>query len=316
VDILGRTELGTVQFVPFYLEVQTLLKGKQTDDFIRRGFFTPVSIVVAGVIFLSAFLSLYGDEIPGDLRIESIDRISKKGPPQVTEITDSDARLLFESSIPLACSVVYGKTTDYGMIAVDQDMGGGAHSDHRPLMTGLESDTLYHYRVQGSAVDGMFYISEDRTFRTALARKRSETNITSLKQGATVIGVSSNWGNAENDGSWGANSALDEQRGTEWSSNGDGNNAYIHVQFVERSRVYAVEVWTRSMSDGTAIIESFTLTTDSGERLGPFHLRDDKQAYRFEIDEVTTSLRLDVHRSTGGNTGLVEFAAYGTPVRD
>jgi hypothetical protein len=34
------------------------------------------------------------------------------------------------------------------------------------------------------------------------------------------------------------------------------------------------------------------------------------------VDVVTTSLRLDVHRSTGGNTGLVEFATYGTPVRD
>jgi len=34
------------------------------------------------------------------------------------------------------------------------------------------------------------------------------------------------------------------------------------------------------------------------------------------INMVTTSLRLDVHRSTGGNTGLVEFAAYGTPVGD
>ena len=34
------------------------------------------------------------------------------------------------------------------------------------------------------------------------------------------------------------------------------------------------------------------------------------------INMVTTSLRLDVHMSTGGNTGLVEFAAYGTPVGD
>ncbi|MCK4924666.1 MAG: hypothetical protein KAS61_06805 [Spirochaetes bacterium] len=34
------------------------------------------------------------------------------------------------------------------------------------------------------------------------------------------------------------------------------------------------------------------------------------------INMVTTSLRLDVHRSTGGNTGLVEFAVYGTPVGD
>lgn len=34
------------------------------------------------------------------------------------------------------------------------------------------------------------------------------------------------------------------------------------------------------------------------------------------INMVTTSLRLDMHRSTGSNTGLVEFAVYGTPVGD
>ena len=56
---------------------------------------------------------------------------------------------------------------------------------------------------------------------------------------------------------------------------------------------------------------SNSLTTDSGEILGPFELRDAEQAYRFEIDVVTQTLRLEVVNSTGGNTGFVEFAAYG-----
>jgi hypothetical protein len=64
---------------------------------------------------------------------------------------------------------VYVKTGEYGMIAKDQDMSGGAHSDHHPLMTGLEPDTLYHYRVQGASSDGTIYVGEDRTFRTARA---------------------------------------------------------------------------------------------------------------------------------------------------
>ena len=32
-------------------------------------------------------------------------------------------------------------------------MLGGAHSEHSPLMPGLEPDTEYHYRVQGTADD-------------------------------------------------------------------------------------------------------------------------------------------------------------------
>jgi hypothetical protein len=197
------------------------------------------------------------------------------------------------------------------MIATDQDMSGGAHSDHHPLMTGLEPNTLYHYRVQGAAAGGTIYVGEDRTFRTVKTKGRVEMNLASLEQGARVRRVSSNWGGADNEDSWGANSALDGKRGTAWSSNGDGGEAFIEIEFRSRVQLRAVEVWTRSMSDGTAIIKSFTLTTDRGERFGPFRLESDRKTYRFEIDAVTRTLRLDVADSTGGNTGLVELAAYG-----
>ena len=68
------------------------------------------------------------------------------------------------------------------------------------------------------------------------------------------------------------------------------------------------------MSNNTAQIFSFTLTTDSGEVLGPFTIDDAEQSYRFEVDVDANSLRLDVVDSSGGNTGLIEFSAYGTPV--
>ena len=80
------------------------------------------------------------------------------------------------------------------------------------------------------------------------------------------------------------------------------------------AQLHAVEVWTRTMSNDTAQIFSFTLTTDSGEVLGPFTLDDAEQSYRFEVNAAADSLRLDVMESNGGNTGLIEFAAYGSPI--
>jgi hypothetical protein len=65
------------------------------------------------------------------------------------------------------------------------------------------------------------------------------------------------------------------------------------------------------MTDGTAEIFSFTLTTDGGEVLGPFELTDSNQAYSFEMTVETGTIRLDVVESSGGNTGLVEFVVYG-----
>jgi hypothetical protein len=248
--------------------------------------------------------------------IRSLDEVSVSGLPQIVDVTDTDAVLIFESSIPLACSVVYGKTTAYGQISVDQDMDGGAHTDHRPLLLGLDPDTEYHYRVQGTAADGTFYLGEPGTFRTLPAEAKAEINLASLEAGARVVAVSSNFGGAANDQSWGANSALDGQRGTAWSSNGDGDKAFLEIQLGQTATLHAIEAWTRSMSDGTARTTSFSVTTDAGEVLGPFSLPDDAQRYRFEVDVTARSLRFDVVESTGGNTGLIEFAAYGTPIAE
>ena len=239
--------------------------------------------------------------------------LSAAGPPVITSITGANAILVFDSTIPLVCAVIYGETTDYGLIATDDDMLGGAHSEHRPFMPGLEPDTEYHYRVQGSSADGTLYFSEDMTFRTPVAPASGpEQNLLSAAAGARIVAVSSSFGGAADDETWGAASAVDDNAGSAWSSAGDGDEAFIEIELAGPARLYAVEVWTRSMANDTAQIFSFTLTTGAGDMLGPFGLADAAQAYRFEIDVVARALRFDVVTSSGGNTGLVEFAAFGT----
>jgi hypothetical protein len=260
------------------------------------------------VVSLLATGNAWSQERPFGVR--GIAEVAAGAMPEVTEVSHQDAVLVFRSSIPLACSVVYGETRTFGMIAVDADMDGGAHENHHPLLAGLKPDRTYFFRVQGVAADSRVFVGEVQTFRTRPAPADARPNLAAMSMGARVAAVSSNWSGQENEGTWGANSAIDGQRGSAWSSDGDGNEAFLVVELAKRARIGEIEVWTRTMSDGTAQTYKFTITTDSGETLGPFTLPDASKPYRFAVDVEAGSLRLDVVESSGGNTGLVEFAAY------
>ena len=272
-------------------------------------------LLVLAVILLAVSLAppVGADSHETMVAIRSIAAVSFTGPPRIVDITDANASLVFESSIPLACSVVYGETGAFGFVAVDQDMDGGAHSDHHPLLTGLKADTEYFYRVQGTAADGTLFMSEVRSFRTAAADPGAAMNLAALDGGGRIVAVSSNYGGGANDGRWGAESAVDGRPDTAWASNGDGDDAFVEVAFAGEKHIGAVEVWTRTMANGTAQTYAFTLTTGRGEVHGPFRLADASRGYRFAVDIVASRLRLDVVESSGGNTGLVEFAVFAAP---
>ena len=87
-----------------------------------------------------------------------LEEVSAAGMPQVVEITDVDAVLIFNSSIPLACSVVYGKTPAYGQISVDLRYGDGSSDNHA-----LQVDDWFN--DGGELADGVFALIDglDRT---------------------------------------------------------------------------------------------------------------------------------------------------------
>ncbi len=225
---------------------------------------------------------------------------------------DGTATLPIETAVPVACTVVYGTTPAFGSLTLDQDMAGGTHSVHSPLLSGLEANTTYYFRVQGVDDDGVIYISETMTFTTPDFAAFETDNLASPQRGAEIIGYSSAFGGAGLSDRWGAGSAFDDNPNTEWSSAGDGDDAWIEVQLAGRARIARVEFWSRAMSNGTAITRAFTVTTDSGETFGPFELPDTDQAYTFDVEIEAETLRFNLMNTTGGNTGAVDIAVYGT----
>lgn len=235
--------------------------------------------------------------------------------PVLAGLSATSTRVEVSTTIPVNCLIIFGETEDFGRVAQDSDMGdSGAHEDHSPILTDLEPETTYFYRLQGSDTQGNFYVSEVFSFTTPPESNEVSDNLLSPTRGAEVLEVSSNFNNGANDGSWGILNAFDDDPNTQWSSNGDGNDAFFTVQLAEESQINIIRFWTRTMSNNTAQVFSFTVTTETGEIYGPFELPDPEQAYEFEVDFIAETLRFDVVDSNGGNTGAVDIAVFGEGV--
>jgi len=234
----------------------------------------------------------------------------------IEDLSPTSARINWVGTVPTGCLLVFGETRDFGHASQDTNMNGGAIIEHNPLMLNLEPDTEYFVRLQGSDEAGNFYMSEIFVVRTPAESERTASdNLLSPDNGAEIVEVSSNFGGQPNSGgTWSASNAFDDNPNTAWSSNGDGDDAFVEVQLGQRSQINRLSFWTRTMSNDTAQIFSFTVITETGETFGPFELPDPDQAYDFDVDFVAESLRFDVESSNGGNTGAVEIGAFGTPL--
>lgn len=256
------------------------------------------------------------DDILASISFLPVDAILEDALEVSNFANDGTATLPIVTTVPVACTIVYGTTPQFGQLSVDQDMDGGTHSNHNPLLSDLEPETLYYFRVQGVDDVGNIYLSETMTFTTPPQTEVENNNLLSPENGAVILGYSTAFGGADNDETWGVGSAFDGSGNSAWSTAGDGNDAFVEVQLAERAIIQEVEFWTRSMSNNTAQIFEFTVTTDTGDVYGPFELPDADQAYRFEVEFEAETLRFDVTDSNGGNTGAVEIAVYGEFIDD
>ena len=273
-----------------------------------------VQALEARIEELQAGVSDDGLARPGEVR--GIDEIMVLE-PTVVEITDNSATLEMITNVNTVCAVAYGPTPDYGLISADDSMAPNGHKEHHHLLLGLEPDTLYHYKWGLVGPDGTVYGSSDFTFRTSPARqgamqRPAGDNLALLSEGASVVGTSSNFGGAENDGPWGANGALDGDPTTAWSSDGDGDDAWIEVQLPAETNVTAIGFWTRTMGTSAQVF-SFRVVTDNGETHGPFSLDGAASTHYFGVAFNARGLRFELMETSGGNTGAVEVEVYGEP---
>lgn len=234
-------------------------------------------------------------------------------PLEVSDLSSASATLRVITTQDVACVVVFGEDQSFGQTAFDQNMAQSAHREHRVVMRGLKPDAQYFYRMQGSDPQGHLYVSEIETFRTLAPAGddpfEGATNLASLEQGAEVLEASSIFGGPDAAGQWGGNSAIDGDPMTEWSSQVDGDEAFLTVRLAEPARISGFGLWTRTMGT-SAQIERLRVVNEDGEVFGPFEVRDANQLHAYPAEGEGQQFTFQVLSSSGGNTGAVEVAVF------
>lgn len=229
--------------------------------------------------------------------------------PEIIDVSGSGASLEFSTDQSTLSSTAIGLAEDFGRIA--RAPGNEPSKKHEISMPGLQSDSKYYSETIAIDETGELIRSELISFETPdVAEEDFGENYALLEKGADISGVSSNFGD-DISGSFGALNAIDGDPGTEWSSQAEGDNAWIEIELAETIEVTGFGFWSRTMGD-TGEIRVIRVLDASGEILGEFEIPDAEQLYNFSLNPVQSQrLRFEVVASTGGNTGAREIRIYG-----
>ena len=228
--------------------------------------------------------------------------------------TDSERGIFrVETTEPMICAIVWGETEALGNLNNSLAMNGTGIVSHDVYLPGAIAGRTYYFQVQGSTADGTLYRSETAMFtipegETSAPPTDSASRGVNLALGSSVVDVSS-----EFNSSFAAANAIDDSGTTEWSSAGDGDDAFITIDLGDTVEIAGVEFITRSMLDGTAITETFSVTVDDRNTYGPFPAGTAVDANFAAIDGMGRVIRFDVDTSTGGNVGAVEVRVLAPP---
>jgi hypothetical protein len=209
---------------------------------------------------------------------------------------------------PMICAIVWGEDETFGNFNNSLDMAGTGIVQHDVFLPGAEPGVEYTFVVQGTTSDGTLYRSEVGTFVLPEPDSTAEStdDRTNLALGAEVVSVSSEFSEA-----FAAGNAVDGDPATEWSSSGDGDGASITLDLGAPAEVSGFEFLTRSMADGSAVTESFTVVVDGTATFGPYPAGNPARPRPADVTVTGRVFTFEVTTSTGGNTGAVEIRILG-----
>ena len=108
-----------------------------------------------------------------------------------SSVTSSSATVSWTTDEPADSQVEYGTTTTYGSLST---LNSSLVTSHSEILSGLASDTLYHYRVKSKDAAGNLTVSQDKIFATNVIpdaiRPAVPGNLTASSTSPTQIDLS------------------------------------------------------------------------------------------------------------------------------
>ncbi|HEY6725416.1 MAG TPA: discoidin domain-containing protein [Polyangiaceae bacterium] len=234
---------------------------------------------------------------------------------RIDDVSGRRAVVRFETSLPTTGEVQFGTSAgklDRSARDVAMDPGELSFTHEVPLED-LQPDTQYTWRARAVDRDNAVVLTDLDAFTTRDEEPEAKgDNVALASAGAKVFEVSSNWGGGNNDSTYGADNAFDGKMASEWASDGDGDQAWIELEFGSVRRITGFAFRSRHMSNGSSTIRRVELAFDGDTERGPFDVPDATERYLFPIDPPVEASRVRIKavETTGGNTGAREVEFY------
>ena len=232
---------------------------------------------------------------------------------QINEIISNRAVYSFKTSVPTRCVAEYGLSEDnLDLSATDPEIVEGEYrTDHVIPLEDLTPESVYYIRAKAVNEDGAEFLSQTSPFTTiANTTSLGRENLAALED-ITITGVSSNFGDEDDDSAFGINNAFDGSFATDWASSGDGDSAFVQFEFSSESEIGGFGFRSRKMADGTSIISKVRLIFDDVEYATlDLDSPDNLKEFNFTTPVLATKVRVEAVETTGGNTGAKEIRFY------
>lgn len=223
-------------------------------------------------------------------------------------ITSSGATITWTTDENSDSQVEYGLTTSYGN---STPLNTSLVISHSVSLSGLSANTLYHYRVKSKDASGNLAMSSDYTFTTSSG---GGGNIASLAT-ASASSENVNYGQTANKAIDGVVDGWPGDYTKEWASVGEGNGAWLRLNFSQGYSVNKVVMYDRPGS-GTQVLGA-QLTFSSGSPINVGTLDNGGAATTVTFSARTiTWIRFTVTNSAGSDVGLAEIEVWQTAAKN